>query len=181
MELYTVEWMPNPLESKIILTELGRMRLRFGVAMDAITDVQACLSLAKEQQDFKWCDKYDFYGENVDTYVEEQAVKCEQWLIEEHCGDCTCVPAPCIRCYAEARLGFSTTETLGKHEGHNVQTAFRKGRTLDEAIAYLKGPITAAWGTPKDWEAHMERWTKERNNAVEWLTKYKQEHFSNEQ
>jgi hypothetical protein len=35
------------------------------------------------------------------TYFNIAWADVEEWLAEEHCGDCTGLPSPCPRCYAE--------------------------------------------------------------------------------
>jgi hypothetical protein len=172
-ELYSVEWSDNPLATKVRLTTAGMLRLKLGIATDAVYGVRSCLQLAKEQQDLKWCD-YDDVGSDVEAYIEGRVKWCVDALADVHCGDCTCVPMSCAKCYAEEMLGFFTTDGLGKHEGHAVSTAFAGGRaTIDQAIEYLRGPIVPIWGTAAEWEPHMERWREQRDRAIEWLTEYR--------
>jgi hypothetical protein len=151
-----------------------------GIAIDLIGDACACISLAKEKNDNSWLDRLDFDPNKIDEWIDERAAKCEQWLQEEHCGDCTCVPMSCLKCYAEEMLGFSVRAGLGKYEGHAIERAFLNNDVteLDVVIDRLANdPITASWGEPKDWEPHMQRWRHERDQAVVWLRKYRDEHF----
>lgn len=93
-----------------------------------------------------------------------------------HCGDCTCVPCSCFKCYMEELLGISTLNGLGKHEGHKLST-FKADATADEIIAELAAydPYKkCSWGTPD--KALADRWKSEAHNAMNWMIKYKAEH-----
>lgn len=128
--------------------------------------------------------------EMLDYYVAE--------LKGIHSGDCTCVPCSCDKCHAEGLLGLNTTKGLGNHEGSKVNAAFSYkdadgnwcDRTIDEAIAQLEKevdwsyealPADSAWKTNSRWdkaqyEYHIPRWKKERENALAWLKNYREEH-----
>lgn len=173
-ELFSVEWAENPLTSKIHLTDVGRLRVKVGIAIDWVYGAKASIQLARDHNDLTWLRHVDPETDDVDAAMEANLARCEADLRDVHCGDCTCVPASCMRCHAESLLGFSTTEGLGKHEGHCIQSAFSEGRTtIDEALSYLASPVRPTWGTPEDWAPHMERWALERANALEWLSAYR--------
>ena len=178
MSGYTIEWAENPLASKIILGDEGRLRMRLGIAKDAVYTLLAACNLAKQHQEFHWLDQADEIGKDVDAYIDKYMQWCEPALQSIHCGDCTCVPAMCEKCFAEQMLGFYTTEGLGKHEGHVLQSAFStETTTIEEAIAYIDRPIQPTWGTPKEWEGHMARWKDEHERAKQWLSQYLLEHI----
>ena len=173
-DYYEVEWAENPLATIIRLTDEGRLRLKLGIAIDGIHEARVLFKLIREQNDIKWADKFD-PPEDVEAWIDEWAKSCEQGLHEQHCGDCTHVPMTCVKCLAENRLGFCTISGLGGAEGSAIQAAFSGGdcMTIDEAIAYLNGPISASW---EGWEAHLPRWRAEHDSAARWLQTYKELH-----
>lgn len=91
---------------------------------------------------------------------------------ESHWGDCTKVATSCTKCHAEDALGTSSTEGLKCF--HYISSAFGKDTTLDEAIESLskEAEYNEEWHKP-----HIERWTKERQAALESLIWYREEHF----
>lgn len=107
-------------------------------------------------------------------------------LMGEHCGDCTCVPCSCLKCRAEDILGINTLGTFpDKHELHQVGGAFGKGRTLDEAITYLKDheiprqkPESWTRSTQEEWERYLPGWEAQQARAYEYLKWWKEEHFT---
>jgi hypothetical protein len=180
--LYTIEWAANPIATKIRLTEAGRLRLKLGIAMDWLEQAWCCAKLAREQQDLKWADShhFEFTGVDNDTLaraIDRRAATCERELAESHCGDCTCVPMSCAKCYAESMLGVDTIAGLGKYPGAVVAGAFAGERTtIAEALAQIAKPIQPSWGMPADWSPHMERWQQERRDATAWLEQYQRTH-----
>lgn len=58
-------------------------------------------------------------------------------LNSEHCGDCTCVPASCLKCSAEEILGINTLGNFSKTYGSMIQSVFTKVSTVDDAIKFL--------------------------------------------
>jgi hypothetical protein len=48
-------------------------------------------------------------------------------LTEEHCGDCTAVPATCSRCYAETMYKLPYTAWWNKHLGHALTVTANAG------------------------------------------------------
>ncbi len=120
---------------------------------------------------------------------EDSAPHLYQYYIDElesgvHFGDCTCVASSCCKCHAEFILGFHTTDGLHKHMGSQVQGAFNKVKTLDEAIALLHNPITSdqADGEDKSWYTPelLARWNKDRVKTVEWLINYQASNLGKE-
>ena len=177
-ELYTIEWRQNPLDSCVKLTDVGRLRLKFGIAIDLIEEAASIIHLINKEKDVKWARQF-IVTDDVASLINKQAVLMESWLLETHCGDCTCVPTTCLKCLAEDMLGVSVREGLGKHEGHAIQKTFAEYNTLDEVINSLETAlIVPTWGTAKDWEPYMGRWREERDKAAAWLKQYKADHFS---
>jgi hypothetical protein len=185
LELYTVEWKPNPLLSVVNLTDAGRLRLQLGVAAEVMSDVKAVLSLAERENEYpKWISTLDsgFFAtpESEDDrddalrWLELESARYEQWLSESHGGDCTCVPATCIKCYVEMLLGISTITGLGKHEASGI--GYQDFPSVTAVIEHLQRPIAPTWGTPDEWAPYMTRWKQERNNAIAWMTAYGKEH-----
>ena len=134
-------------------------------------------------------DKIDFkqrlYAWHIDEWEEnhEEATKWTEhqysYFIEAltsgeaHCGDCTKVSCSCTKCNAEDILGVSTVE--GIKNFHYISGVFGKDTTLDEAIEKLSKDTeyNEEWHKP-----HVERWTKERQAALESLIWYKEKYFS---
>lgn len=123
------------------------------------------------------------WGDICNLTVDSDVVRYYiSYLNTEHMGDCTCVPASCIRCRVEDMLGINTIKGLGKHSANKVQGAFGRdgNKTIDEAIAYLekvpdyKKPDT--WPDSVGWDVHIPRWESEREAAIKWLKVYKEEH-----
>jgi len=124
----------------------------------------------------KWGDicNMEVDSEDIQYYV--------SYLNTEHMGDCTCVPCSCARCQVEDMLGINTIKGLGKHSANKVQGAYGRdgNKTIDEAIASLekkpeyKKPDT--WPDSVGYDIHIPRWEKEREAALTWLRKYKEEH-----
>lgn len=174
MSLYHVSWAENPLVSPVRLTDAGYAQLKLGIAIDAISSQRACMSLAKQEKDWAWLDRDDI-GSDIGAYIEHTARIYREALLDCHCGDCTCVPATCMKCVAEETLGMpSTTLGLGKHAGHEVMCAFRDGRTtVAEALDWLHRDVQPAssWGPPV--AAHLARWVKMRGDAIAWLVMYR--------
>lgn len=92
---------------------------------------------------------------------------------EEHWGDCTKVCCSCTKCHVEDILEINTTEGLKCL--YYISGAFGKDTTLDEAIEKLSNDAeyNEEWHKP-----HIERWTKERKEALESLIWYKGKYFS---
>jgi len=113
--------------------------------------------------------------------MDDRVDEMYQWYLETlsgpHCGDCNCVPVTCPKCLAEDILEIDTIPGLGKHEAAKIDAAFRKGKSINEVLKYLK-----SWELDKEkhkgYEFHFERWRQETINAYNWLKKYKEEHFS---
>ena len=119
----------------------------------------------------------------VITDMEEDHDKVNRmvaYLSAEHLGDCTCMPATCIRCLAEDYLGIDTKKGCGKHQFRNILSAFEGNVSIDTAISKLEEK--REYVKPENWpdaiiyENHIDRWKRETKEAAEWLKKYKTEH-----
>lgn len=178
----TISWSHNPLRTVVTLDDLGVMRLKYALALEGLEDAAIVHKLALEKPDEwqKWIGNFDYAGYESAEAIGKRIDEMVRWMREElqgsHNGDCTCCPMTCMKCYAEGLLGIDTTKGLSKYAGNNIDKAFRSDATIADAIAWLRDtPITATWA---GWEAHLPRWTQERNDAIAWLTAYKAEHFS---
>ena len=198
----------NPLKTRIELDDADRrafcVRLKLDELEDAVSSARMVLDrgqwpwlaklqgkvgpltaeeavdLARDRLDFSEPARYD--GKSFDDYVLDRAVDLFQDLLGEHCGDCTCVPASCPKCYAEGLLGIDTIAGLGKHGGSKISSVFRSRvpggpePTLDEAIEALRVyyPVSTipSW-TGEDFDRHIPRWIDDARRARAWLMDYK--------
>lgn len=122
----------------------------------------------------------------VDTLTErEEVVFFTEALLEPHCGDCTCVPCSCLKCYAEQLFGINTIKGLRKHEATKIDAAFRSGKTIDEAIEALANyevkTMASKNFTQEELDKLMPIWRKQARQAGVWLKAYKAEHFNTDQ
>lgn len=197
----------NPLSTKIILNDHERTDLWWKIKVDILEDLlfDAHYNLSKPKDgSFEGMGRTqeermeaalkslnpDYYlgsehaNEDNKTPIDVRTDLVFNWLIEElqndHVGDCTCVPCACNKCMAEDKIGTNTTKGLGSHPANMIAAAFKKHKTLDEVIDYLNQDATPEWGTLVDWVEHLPRWNKERQEAVTWLTNYKDQHFKGE-
>lgn len=186
-----VHWEPNPLYSTIELDEHDKEVLRFRIHIQQLEEtlIDAGLYIEESRFDLERVRKvlhWDRWSVDED---EESALKTtierhHKWFVTEledgfHAGDCTCIPATCMKCVAEDALGFSTIEGLGKHMAIKIDAAFDNKNdgsvSIDEAIRRLEEyKPHAKWA---GWEAHADRWKGEAAKALEWLVKYRDEHF----
>lgn len=112
----------------------------------------------------------------LDHYVKE--------LQDVHSGDCTCVPASCMKCRAESILGIDTLKPFpGKHELAKISAAFLPGRSLTDVLTYLKDykiprekPESWKNFTQEYYETLLPRWEKEQVRAYEYLKNYVTDH-----
>ena len=191
-----ITYAANPMNSTVELNEqeqkdlLARIKLEqlkeeIGYAAFLLGDQQSAgrpEDIRKATESLVRCNQ-SFYGAGgeeagnaFDQRCGEILQQCLKDLQQPHCGDCTCVPCSCGKCYAEELLGISTIEGLGKHEGHKLST-MKAGATASEIITELAAYDPYArctWGTPD--QALAERWKQEANNALQWMRKYQAEH-----
>lgn len=173
-----IEWKFNPLATIVHLDDADRDRLQErGEHIWMMNRWTTWDKLPADQHTY----------DAVETGGRRWLESYEKALLEEHCGDCTCVPSPCMKCHAEAALGVRTCKGLGKYGGNALAAAFRDGRTLDKALKYLDDQIakysskdtsqfqTGAWAG-KDPTPYFERWKEDAEHARAWLLAYAEEH-----
>jgi hypothetical protein len=201
----------NPLASKILLTDIEKKELYYKVKINQMEELMSeayfdithhdwynekikprtteeLLELLTKRLDTK----YYYADENedgkcgLDKEVERQLSYIIPALEDDvHGGDCTCVAASCIKCYAEQFAGVHTIKGLGKHEASKIGGYFREGKSILEVIEALRtykvkpfsGEETKYWNKETH-DYHTPRWEQEAVNAYEWLKKYQMEHFS---
>lgn len=188
-----IKYAENPLATIVELDEIETKEFWYKVKIEKLQDLlfdahfhlqegskYFDLNLARKAADPDYyLDEDDNGIPKINDWVNENT-KLHIWELKEcHCGDCTCVPATCHKCLAEALLGINTIEGLNKHEGHLIQSEFAKTENIDEVIQSLKRITVYASTTilqaPRD---HAYEWIKNAKTAYEWLTKYKEKHFN---
>jgi hypothetical protein len=145
-------WNENPLRTQVFLGE-------------------------KEKEEFKEKFKNDLneYGvQYKEEFYEEDIKELEEG---EHNGDCVCSPMSCLKCRAESLVGIDTIRGLSKYSADKIFHAFSKNRDISGAIEELRVPYNKEHERfEKWWLPHIDRWNKEREEAIEWLLAYKKEH-----
>jgi hypothetical protein len=182
-----INWHQNPLRTTIELDDRDREQMLLYVQNEKYLDILAELDNWLERKTKKdneptlekVHEKVRKWSQIYDMEIDHEEVRSyESFLQESHGGDCTCWPASCMKCHAEAALGISTIEGLGKHSAHKIMGAFHGDRTIDEAIAVLeqKPKYEKPDNWPTEYEKHITRWESERKAAIEWLKNYKKTH-----
>lgn len=139
----------NPLACEFHLDEHEQKLFRAKVQLEDYSDSLSEVTFILEQDPIdiarlkSICTWEGLFGEERDEELDRRAKIFEQEFLSEHCGDCTCVPASCSKCYAlELIDGFKLDPTwkIGKHTGYILSHLFRKEEidTCDKAIAHLK-------------------------------------------
>lgn len=186
-----INWHPNPFYTKVEIDDRDRHMILLAHQNEEYTNILCRLDMEingkynrpaltdleeiKKQID-KWGDicNLEVDSEEIQFYV--------SYLDTEHMGDCTCVPASCARCQVEEMLGINTIKGLGKHSAVKIQGAFGRdgNKTIDEAIASLEQRPSYvkpdSWPDSVGYDIHIPRWESEREAAIKWLKKYKEEH-----
>lgn len=205
---------PNPLRTRVYLDdkekEIFKLKHRLEQQKWIIFGVR--YRLRENPNDVLECANKHFNGKtywelakaeipkNYDTeeYNAELDEEAQSYIDElengYHMGDCTCIPASCVKCYAEEVAGIDTITGLGKHEASKIDSLFFAGkrmstfdiRTIDEVLEILKNYKVEPFEENKEWnrfpdrkelyEHHMPRWEQEAKHTYEWLLNYKQEH-----
>lgn len=182
-----IEWNPNPLKTKVVLDERGQALFRAKIHIYVLEE-EICGMVSHYMEDGPHfnLEKARGYAARLDDedYINGRIDQTYNAFLEElegeHCGDCTCVPCSCSKCFAEDMLGINTTKGLRKHEGSAVARTFRNlsetPEGLDQAIEALINYVPKAdWD---GWEEHAPRWKAEATRAAEWLKDYRNEHFA---
>lgn len=176
----------NPLSTIIRLNDMEKMGLKYKLIIqdleDRIVSTAVALAGGEQHQDVERAKKacsLDFLDEDEDTgkratRINKTIKELQLALTGEHEGDCTSAAYSCDKCYAEGLLGITSApfnKTIGYHisEAFNNE-AFGNRRTLDEAIAYLRSPITDAETSLSG----VVLYDKPRFAALDILTKHKQ-------
>ncbi len=185
-----INWHQNPLWTTVDVDDRDRQRICMFLQNEDYVEILCDLQLSLEEtidqkstslsnadiikRVSKWqriCDM-DENDSRVNALVSE--------LQYSHMGDCTCVAASCMKCWAEAALGISTLEGLGKHEAAKISGVYKSDTTIDEAIEKLSAPQSyvrpTTWPASVGYEEYIPRWDRERVRAVNWLTQYKKDH-----
>jgi hypothetical protein len=207
----TIVWAPNPLRTRIELDDVGRrflwMRLKLQAHEDCMCDAffelnaehrktnrdgtprtleeRAAAAAKILDLDYILGDE-ERNGKKIDQYIDERAASFAEDLLAEHCGDCTCVPCSCTKCYAEGLLGIDTLAGLGKHEASKIGGAFKpkdgEEVSIEEAVSRLEDYHPVYLGPPswpyEEWQKHVPRWIEEGKRAYEWLETYRRAHFA---
>jgi len=183
-----INWHPNPLYSTIEIDDRDRRMMLLYVQNEEYTEILFDLQDDLEQVPLnpevmtKRVAKWEKIS-NMDITT-NMVSQWETFLTDSHCGDCTCVPAGCTKCYAEGMLDVSTIEGLGKHQARKIMGAFgmNNERTIDEALEimaikpdYIKTEVWRQF-TQEYYDSQVPRWESERLSAIKWLTEYKQKH-----
>lgn len=198
-------WTANPLRSMVELAPAEIEGLRWKVRVELLSEMVAnsVYDLAKPEPDalralvrlhgsakdgeavYRYLYRHaDDEGHEVSSGLDREVERHVAWhlaaLTRKHAGDCTCLPASCLKCAAEELVGAHTIDGLGKHEASKIGLAFgasresewRDTRTLDEAIAFLETYEPRA--DFSGWEQHAPRWRAEAKGALAWLQPYRQ-------
>lgn len=183
-----VYWDLNPLTSKITLNEVERKLLhrsylaeQYDMIGSFLRNANKALTEDERQRSLNYADSY---LERADAEEEsgEFLANLLEYLQEEHLGDCTCVPASCMKCYAEYLLGFSTTSGLGKSGGHAIHSVFHDDKykpldiTGEQALEKLNNPnfwpMNPSWKDENEYAKYIPRWTEEYQSAGRWYKTY---------
>ena len=180
MEIY---YNQNPLKTTIELTDEEKREFWLKIKIDEmlwiIADIEfnldeAYLNVENARKAANL--KYILNKENgLDKKIDHWFEIYYGALQDRHMGDCTSVACSCTKCQAEHILGIDTIKGLKCGYGHYIVVAFDETDNINKAIEYLENY------NPKieeGWEQYRERWLTQAKGALEWLTKYREEHFS---
>lgn len=183
----------NPLAAKIILEEHEKKEIYYKIKIEQILE---CASEAEFELNPK-NDKFfaglliknkekrlkdaldaldqDYLDDTPESGLNKRVqILYDHYISEldlDHIGDCTCFPSSCSKCHLEHLLGIDTIKGLNKHEAYKIEMAFRKVKTCDDAIAYLKNE---EYSEENKLSPYYLKWKKESANALIWLIDYKE-------
>lgn len=161
----------DDIAKNLLMTAIENDELE-SILISALVDFREGKDHHAKNTILNWYDK----SEKFERRVAQMYAMAIEGLKDYHCGDCTCVPASCEKCYAEEKLGINTMPGLGKHEAHYIESAFKNGKTLDNAIEWLKQHVPHH--DDPSYKEHVKRWKKEKEAAYIWLKEYKEQHFA---
>lgn len=139
----------NPLATVVVLDDNEKQilwqKIKTNLLEELIFEIHFALNnnvidiqTAKENSDINYLLRKDQNGKTkIDTETDELFQVYLSSLSFEHCGDCTCIPASCLKCSAEEILGINTLEKYSKTYGSKISSIFEKVRTIDQAIKQL--------------------------------------------
>jgi hypothetical protein len=187
-----INWNPNPLATTVELDNNDKRRILLYIQSERYESILCGLDLWLEGKINKDTPatieeihkRVSKWGDICNMEIDHP---CVQELVEElqgiHIGDCTCHAASCMKCHAESALGIDTIKGLGQHQANKIMNAFNKGSSIEEAIENLRKPYLyedrhPAWEkySREDYEKHFTRWQAEKDVAITWLLRYKEEH-----
>lgn len=199
-ELMKIIYNENPLKTVVELDahdkEVFWLKIKIEELQDRLFDVHFHLEADSSHFDLdqarKAADPEAYIQEDddkkltLDTRVDMLFESFIKELLGEHCGDCVCQPCSCLKCHAESILGVETLSPRpGKHVLMKIGGSFGKGRTLAEALDYLKGHVIdrvkpEGWTsyTQEQYEKFLPSWEDQQRRAYEWLKGYAEEHFT---
>lgn len=185
-------WKKNPLATVIKIDDRDREYMRVKIEVDELWNK---VYHVKFLADPKW-KRHDpekaikeiiaIDHVKIDKRINELMEYYENDLRQVHCGDCTCVPVSCTKCYAEEMLGINTIEGLGNHEGYKLISYFSKYNEIDDVLNALDNYKVEPFAENKAWRnsnfteeyynSWIPEWTAQAKSAAVWLRKYKEEH-----
>lgn len=123
--------------------------------------------------------KHNDKDEESEYFKEVFQMYMDDLEVHSHMGDCTCFAASCSKCHAEGLIGIDTIKGLGKHSSYKIDAAFKDDNTtIAQALDHLRVPYSKDMeGYKPWWDDHMDRWDKERLDAIKWLEQYRDDHF----
>jgi hypothetical protein len=191
-----ITYTENPLNTVVELDdhekEVFKLKLKLKEYEEMLFDAHFHLQEDKQWFDIEkvrkalnpdhWCTDDE---SPVDKRVNEMFEHYLEELAGSHHGDCVCFAMTCSKCMAEDILGIWTIKGLGKHPAHKIDSLFRSGKNIHEAVDELEdyNPTyvpNEGWeraGGKTAWEQHLPRWQEEAKVAAIWLRNYRDEHF----
>lgn len=195
------EYAINPMETKVFLDDADRKYLRLAIRLEAALDAISYTRLLEKLEKPEDIERYRGYvkgymdtaydEDHVSAKIDEQVKMYEEELLSGHMGDCVCFACSCMKCWAEGLMGINTIKGLGQHEAHKIDMCFtdtsgekwkRRDATAAQVLEDLAKPIRRekpdSWEnhTQEQYESHIPRWERERENALKWYQNYVKEH-----
>lgn len=178
-QLGRIIWNENPLNSVLELTDLGKHYLKLKIIIQEQEELMGRGHYVLSKDDLTLNEAKDIVPILNPEFVERRVETLMIWylnaLSSSHCGDCTCIPASCIKCNVEGLLSLSTIKGLSKYAGNAINREFNNHSNIDEVIVALRDYVPyAEWN---GWEEHIPRWKQQSTDAHNWLLNYKNNHF----